>query len=458
MVSVTQLRPRSTAVKGKADGGRLTRKPSVAKPVSDTAAETVVATADAPIVGNATSQKFRLGKVDVSAVFASLTMMITLAVALGGFSLLAGKSAFVVILALTFATLVFAKKGTPGRVTAPIPLLLLCVYLFISFAWSYDVYGWRIGVLGLVPYFVAGICCCAVLTPRQMERALLNAVYFVLLWQVFVFATKPAVAMGVGQIPPGWHGSFPHKNSLGNIVLVLLMIVICLERKLKVLIPFATWGFVLLAFSQSRSSQVALLIGLLVAAYIALISTGGAGRFTKLVMPIGFAVPVGIAGVAALPFILKALGKDASLTGRTEIWPPVIEAISRNPIFGYGYASVFRNPLLEPTRTIESKIPFYAFHPHNSYLDIALQVGILGVAFYLIVIVDVIGKLMRLESGDPRLRICIMGSIVPMLMMGFSESQLLAKQLVIAILFSLMTHARVVRERQAAGQSFMRDR
>ena len=60
---------------------------------------------------------------------------------------------------------------------------------------------------------------------------------------------------------------------------------------------------------------------------------------------------------AALPLflnvtgLLEILGRDASLTGRTEIWQEAL-ALDRNPILGAGFESFWLGPRLDRNPTI----------------------------------------------------------------------------------------------------------
>ena len=63
---------------------------------------------------------------------------------------------------------------------------------------------------------------------------------------------------------------------------------------------------------------------------------------------------------------------------RFAIWPKVVENIERRPLTGYG----FGRGILGQSLPLESKEPI-AWHAHNFFLDIGLQVGIPGLALLL---------------------------------------------------------------------------
>lgn len=83
--------------------------------------------------------------------------------------------------------------------------------------------------------------------------------------------------------------------------------------------------------------------------------------------------------------IIGAVGKDATLTGRTEIWEVVRGAIAERPWQGYGWAALWR-PGSPTTEELWARGGFQFYHAHNGYLDVAAQLGIIGavIAFGLI--------------------------------------------------------------------------
>ena len=76
--------------------------------------------------------------------------------------------------------------------------------------------------------------------------------------------------------------------------------------------------------------------------------------------------------------ILQWLGRDATLTGRTELWSGLLDCLSRRPFLGLGYASFWtphENPFLHE---IWQSTGYVLFSAHNGYLEVALGCGIVG--------------------------------------------------------------------------------
>ncbi|WP_024599318.1 O-antigen ligase family protein, partial [Pseudoalteromonas sp. TAE56] len=82
------------------------------------------------------------------------------------------------------------------------------------------------------------------------------------------------------------------------------------------------------------------------------------------------------------------VGKDPTLTGRTFIWLRGIENIHDNPILGTGYESIFYvgNPLAEEIWEFAHVPSGAGFHFHNMYIDMTVQLGMLGGLIFLILL------------------------------------------------------------------------
>jgi O-antigen ligase len=78
--------------------------------------------------------------------------------------------------------------------------------------------------------------------------------------------------------------------------------------------------------------------------------------------------------------IAGALGRDATLTGRTDIWAAALK-IPTNPLLGHGFASTWLTPEGRAMAE-ELKIP----HAHNGYLETYLHSGLFGVLLLLAVL------------------------------------------------------------------------
>jgi exopolysaccharide production protein ExoQ len=85
--------------------------------------------------------------------------------------------------------------------------------------------------------------------------------------------------------------------------------------------------------------------------------------------------------------VVDGLNKDLTLTGRTDFWPQIIDRINLRPVFGYGISGFWRGDLGldNPARgIIVLKTQFVPPHSHNGYLDLATELGWLGLTMFAI--------------------------------------------------------------------------
>ena len=83
------------------------------------------------------------------------------------------------------------------------------------------------------------------------------------------------------------------------------------------------------------------------------------------------------AALVFFPTILKILGKSSDLTNRGEIWTAVINLAQQRPVFGWGWVSYWV-PWVKPFDTLAANNGVRQLHAHDAWLDVWLQLGILG--------------------------------------------------------------------------------
>ena len=93
---------------------------------------------------------------------------------------------------------------------------------------------------------------------------------------------------------------------------------------------------------------------------------------------------------------VEILGRDASLTGRTDLWSELL-AQPINPIIGTGFQSFWQTP---EAAKLGAKFYFIPNQAHNGYLEVYLQTGLVGLLLLIAAIVAAGGKFKKtiLES------------------------------------------------------------
>jgi len=198
-----------------------------------------------------------------------------------------------------------------------------------------------------------------------------------------------AVADASGAI--GWCGVFAHKNALGGGMVLGSVTLAVLWFASK---GIARWGvfaaflgcFALLAGSRSATSIVALGVEMACLALMRLGYLRSNGRALIVGGAIVAALAAGIVFVSGVDFdpMLAAIGRDSSLTGRMDFWPGLVQAIRDHPWFGFGYNAFFA---YEPGGPADYYLAEYHMTSgwlppiaHNGLLQVALDVGLVGVA------------------------------------------------------------------------------
>jgi O-antigen ligase len=181
-----------------------------------------------------------------------------------------------------------------------------------------------------------------------------------------------------------WTGVFTQKNLLGRAMIVA--VVVFLSAKKIVSRPvrwvlFAGAG-ALLVLSDSRTSQLVLIAMLLLAPVYRFIRSKG----MTVVIPVslGFgAVLATLAAVAAAnaDALLIVMGRNPTLTGRTEIWKAIWHAITQQMLLGYGFDG-FWGGIRGKSADIILSLGWVAKHSHNGFLDIWVDLGIVGLAVF----------------------------------------------------------------------------
>jgi O-antigen ligase len=182
------------------------------------------------------------------------------------------------------------------------------------------------------------------------------------------------------------------KNSFGEMLMVLSLFLIwdLLEERWAgakrvrsrmpwdhlVLLLMGAW---LLTLSQSKTSLVCLLIGLALIfgrRWLDSRKTSGMVLLVALCLPFLSLTPQFRSMTAPM---LEPLGRDATFTGRSDIWEH-ITSTTVNPLIGTGFYTFWGGPGGDAIReAMRTEVP----NAHNGYLDLYLDGGWIGLALLL---------------------------------------------------------------------------
>jgi len=140
----------------------------------------------------------------------------------------------------------------------------------------------------------------------------------------------------------------------------------------------------------TRSATIVIAIAVLAAVVVAvlLVRLARTSRARGLTYAGLLVVAVGgaIGAVVFRSTLLGLLGKSDTLTHRTGIWEAVINLAQQRPAFGWGWVS-FWVPWVAPFDTLAFNSGVRQLHAHNAWLDLWLQVGIVGAVIFALLVV-----------------------------------------------------------------------
>jgi exopolysaccharide production protein ExoQ len=188
-----------------------------------------------------------------------------------------------------------------------------------------------------------------------------------------------------------WKGIFSAKNYLGNLALFFLTMAVSYRGRTTFLrfIRISQIIFCLTAIAFSRAATAYLLTAIYIACLLTLRTLHRLRKKDYFVVCLLLLVTfsAAILVIVAWPDVLiDLLGKDMTLTGRTNIWSAVLDSIVKRPLLGYGYQAFWLGLEGESYRVILA-VSWMLAQAQNGFLDIMLENGVAGLAIVLLVFV-----------------------------------------------------------------------
>ncbi len=264
-------------------------------------------------------------------------------------------------------------------------ILALVAIAVASSAWSQDPSFTLRRSLVLVATTMYGIYFGGRFTVAEQLRLLSWTFALVVCSSFFMVIFLPKYGVDHGVFLGAWQGAFAQKNMLAR-AMVLAALVFCFVSP-----PTIRWirwmGIVasLCLIAASRSVTGAIVLILMISALL---------LFRLARLNLTFLVPVmsGIGTIViALAFLiwtdqstlLADVGRGKTLTGRTDLWHAALVSILRHPWLGYGF-NAFWAGMQGGSSSILVSVGWYVKHSHNGFLDLSLDLGLVGLATFVI--------------------------------------------------------------------------
>jgi O-antigen ligase len=297
-------------------------------------------------------------------------------------------------------------------------------FLFLSAGWSYDPAATVRTTVLYLSVVLGSIGVAATLDPDEYMDLLTRICFLSAVASLVLVAVSPSNA-----IEPDFHGIFPNKNFLGQVMAtgaLASLHVLRVDHRRRVRKIFMLLVFIGMAIeSASATACLAIFVFCCADWTIALFRKGGASLFICIILMIVLLPILVVSAIDPGP-ILEMIGKDSTLTGRTDIWTHVIDEISLKPLLGWGYYGFWsaNNPAVIEI-SAGARMP--VGQSHNGLLEMLLSVGVIGAAIFIFLFVrNVILAFRCFRTSTKALAISSIILCVGILVIGVSEPVLLS--------------------------------
>ena len=292
-------------------------------------------------------------------------------------------------------------------------LIACLIYMLVSISWS------ELQFVSLKRWSRELIAVIMVLTvasekdPRQSLCSIFRRIIYILIpYSLLLIKYYPH--FGIDYAWDGdqmWRGVSLHKNSLCRLCLFAIFfliwtfirrqkenIIAWYQKYVEVfLLVLAIWLILgpYHSLTNSATSIASLAVGLIT--FVGLIWMKKIGRLIGLNTLMLMTVVIIVYGIIT-PFIGRLsvvdvsgmLGRNQTLTGRTEIWAILVPYALERPILGYGYGGFWTDAIRQLTSS----------HAHNGYLDIILNLGFVGLFLFSMVFISCCRKAHEAMASD----------------------------------------------------------
>ncbi len=316
---------------------------------------------------------------------------------------------------ITFILLLLNWHMIRPHIFQNIPLLFLTGLACLSCIWSINPelsMRRSVALLGTTTVgFYLGTRC----SIYQLLKLTIYALIFCAATSILVVLFLPDIGLQPYQGEYVWRGIYGHKNHFGRIMFfaVLISFILSIQKKprIRTLLFFLSMAFAgLLLASKSTTAIIILCISLsfLPIFIFKQIDPNLKGLYFSIGIGVMVALLVIIFNLSVISInniFQQSLGKDLTMTGRTQIWGICWQYIKNKFLIGYGYNAFWLSPL-GPAETIRYMLNINIAHGHNGFIDLLLQLGSSGLILFLIVLSQYISRAIESYKNRFKLQKC----------------------------------------------------
>jgi O-antigen ligase len=267
----------------------------------------------------------------------------------------------------------------------------LVVLAIISVAWSQEPMLSIVGAIHLTINLCFAFYLGTALSAERQKQAVMMLGWIAIMLSIALAFWFPSVGIDHREGIAAWQGVSVQKNSCAVVMIYLLSPVLFLAKRgglhrVSKLLYSAGCIFVIL-MTQSRTGWIGIfaLAGFWVAWRITVAFASRDRAFIITVVAVSSVAIVSLV-VLYLPALLMAMGKDATMNGRTTLWNLVIAIAMKHPLLGFGYNAFWNSDQVD-AQSIALFLGWTPSHAQNGFLDVWLQLGAVGLALVLWTIV-----------------------------------------------------------------------
>jgi exopolysaccharide production protein ExoQ len=338
------------------------------------------------------------------------------------------RTVLTLLMAAALFVLLNRKSNWPELIRNNNLLLFMIVFMAVSILWSdYKAVALKRYLRALGDVLMALIVVSDKAPLSALKKLISRAAYILL--PLSIVMIRYFRILGVAYTWDGkemWVGVTSQKNSLGILSCVVAVFFLsdivsswrdklpALRRVFQVL--FLGIGMYLLLGSRSATSLGAFVIGSAI-----LLSSFALKNYEKQIDRLYFLLLIGaiVVYMTMLERIVGAFGRDMTFTSRTVIWEELLRVGSRHPLLGVGYGSVWIGEL---GKELWAKLGVNV--AHNGYIEIYVQLGLVGLALLGLVFVQIYVNIRRKREVDFYFGVLSMTYFVMTIISNITESSL----------------------------------
>ena len=295
----------------------------------------------------------------------------------------------ILIYLITFVLLAMRWKRVLEVFSSNIFLWILMGIICFSYFWSINpsqTFRFAVYAIGTTGF---GLYLATRYTLRQQMDLLAWTYGSLLILSLLFVVAMPSYGLMAGVHDGALRGVFTHKNQFGAFMApggVIFLLSALRGQKYS----WIYWCLLVLSCGAMVMSQSRTALGTFTVMLLScLIYRIFRWRYEVMISAvlaitiIGFFTIIWINGYLGTDSLFSTLGRDATLSGRTDIWRYVWDQIQLRPWLGYGLAA-FWDGYNGPSGYVQLAMRIAVIYAHNGFLDIWLSIGLLGLSVFII--------------------------------------------------------------------------